>query len=138
MNMLLPKKVKHRKWHKGRRRQKGVATRANQISFGAYGLKSVGYSWLTSRQIEAARRAMTRYIKRGGKVWIRVFPDKPVTKKGSEVGMGKGKGSVDHYVTIVKPGTMLFEMDGVTKETAQEAMRLAAHKLPMKVRFISK
>jgi len=136
--MLLPKKVKHRKWHKGRKRNKGVATRSTEISFGSYGLKSETYVWLTSRQIEAARRAMTRYIKRGGKIWIRVFPDKPITKKGAEVGMGKGKGTVDHYVVIVKPGTVIFEMDGVPEETAQEAMRLAGHKLPMKVRFISK
>ncbi len=137
-NMLLPKKVKHRKWHKGRRRQKGVATRTTTVAFGSFGLKSESYAWLTSRQIEAARRAMTRYIKRGGKVWIRVFPDKPVTKKGAEVGMGKGKGAVDHYVTVVKPGTVIFEMDGVTEDLAKEAMRLAGHKLPMKVRFVTK
>ena len=136
--MLLPKKVKHRKWHKGRRRQKGVATRTTTVAFGSFGLKSEGYAWLTSRQIEAARRAMTRHIKRGGKVWIRIFPDKPVTKKGAEVGMGKGKGAVDHYVTVVKPGTVIFEMDGVTEDLAKEAMRLAGHKLPMKVRFVTK
>ena len=136
--MLLPKKVKHRKWHKGRRRQKGVATRTTTVAFGSFGLKSEGYAWLTSRQIEAARRAMTRYIKRGGKVWIRIFPDKPVTKKGAEVGMGKGKGAVDHYVTVIKPGTIIFEMDGVEEELAREAMRLAGHKLPMKVRFVTK
>ena len=136
--MLLPRKVKYRKSHKGRRRNKGVATRKTELSFGAYGIKAMDYGWLTSRQIEAARRAMTRFIKRGGKIWIRIFPDKPVTKKGSEVPMGKGKGAVDHYVAVVKRGTILFEMDGVTEEQAREAMRLAGHKLPVKTKFITK
>ena len=111
--MLMPKKVKHRKWHKGRRRGKGVATSKTKVDFGMYGLKSLGHGWLTSRQIEAARRAITRTLKRGGKLWIRIFPDKPITRKGSEMPMGKGKGSVDHYVTVVKPGTVMFEMDGL-------------------------
>lgn len=136
--MLLPKKVKYRKSHKGKRRNRGVASRKTEISFGSYAIKSMEYAWITSRQIEAARRAMTRFIKRGGKIWIRIFPDKPVTKKGSEVPMGKGKGAVDHYVAVVKPGTILFEMDGVPEKAAREAMRLAGHKLPVKIRFIKK
>ncbi len=136
--MLIPKKVKHRKWHKGRRRGKGHATRITEISFGAFALKSLGEAWIDSRQIEAARRAMTRYVKRGGKIWIRVFPDKPVTVKGSQATMGSGKGTVDHYVAIIKPGTILFEMDGVTEEVAKEAIRLASHKLPVKTKFITK
>lgn len=136
--MLLPRKVKYRKSHKGRKRNKGKATRKTEIAFGSYGMKSVNHAWVTSRQIEAARRAMTRFIKRGGKIWIRVFPDKPVTKKGTEVPMGKGKGAVDHYVAVVKPGTIMFEMDGVSEEAAKEAMRLAGHKLPVKIRFIVK
>ena len=136
--MLIPKKVKHRKWQKGRRRQGGQATRKIKISFGQYGLKAITGAWLTSRQIEAARRAMTRFIKRGGKVWIRIFPDKPITAKGSEVPMGKGKGSVDHYVAVVKPGTIMFEMAGVPEKIAKEAMRLAAHKLPLKTKFVVK
>jgi len=136
--MLLPRKVKYRKSHKGKRRNKGIATRKTAIAFGSTAMKSMEYAWITSRQIEAARRAMTRFIKRGGKIWIRIFPDKPVTKKGSEVPMGKGKGAVDHYVAVVKPGTVLFEMDGVSEEAAREAMRLAGHKLPVKTKFISK
>jgi len=115
-----------------------VASRKTEISFGSYAMKSMEYAWITSRQIEAARRAMTRFIKRGGKIWIRIFPDKPVTRKGSEVPMGKGKGAVDHYVAVVKPGTILFEMDGVPEDAAREAMRLAGHKLPVKIRFIKK
>ncbi len=134
--MLVPKKVKHRKWHKGRVR--GAASRGTHLAFGAYGLKSLGTYWLTARQIEAARRAMTRYVQRGGKIWIRVFPDKPVTVKGNEIRMGGGKGTVDHYVTVIQPGTMLFEMDGVTEATAREAMRLAGHKLPVKTLFCKK
>jgi len=130
--MLTPKKVKHRKWQKGRRRGKGKETRGNEISFGSYALKAMAECWLTSRQIEAARRAMTRHIQRGGKIWIRVFPDKPVTKKGIEVPMGGGKGSVDHYVMPIKPGRIIFEMDGVTEELAKEAMGKATHKLPIK------
>lgn len=134
--MLQPKKVKHRKWHKGRTR--GIETRGTELSFGNYGLKGLEARWITARQIEAARRAMTRYIQRGGKVWIRIFPDKPVTKKPPEVTLGGGKGAVDHYVIAVRPGRILFEMDGVSEEVAQEAMRLAGHKLPIKTRFISK
>lgn len=136
--MLLPKKVQHRKWHKGRRRQKGVATRANKIDFGDFGLKSEGYAWVSSRQIEAVRRVLTRYVRRGGKIWIRIFPDRPVTKKGNETPMGGGKGAPDHYVAVVKPGTVLFEMVGVPKDVAQAAMRLASYKLGMKTRFIEK
>ena len=134
--MLFPKKVKHRKWHKGRTR--GVASRGSYLAFGTFGLKSEGTKWVSARQIEAARRAMTRFVQRGGKIWIRIFPDKPVTKKGSEVGMGGGKGGVDHYVSAVQPGRILFEIDGVSEEQAREALRLAAHKLPIKTRFIKK
>ena len=134
--MLMPRKVKHRKWQKGV--LKGNASAGTNISFGSFGLKALGNSWLTARQIEAARRAMTRFIKRGGKIWIRVFPDKPITQKGEQSTMGSGKGAVDHYVVVVKPGLVLFEIDGVTEEVAREAMRLAAHKLPMKTKFIGK
>jgi len=134
--MLVPKKVKHRKWHKGRMR--GRATSMTKLDFGSYGLKAMGRSWISSRQIESARRAMTRYVNKGGKIWIRIFPDKPVTMHGSEVPMGGGKGSVDHYVAIVKPGTIMFEMDGVEEKLAKEAMRLAAHKLSVKTKFITK
>jgi len=136
--MLIPKKVKHRKWHKGRRRFKGVENRGTKLTFGSYGLKSLGRAWLTARQIEAARRAMTRYVARGGKIWIRIFPDKPVTKKGAETPMGGGKGAVDHYVVPIKPGRILFEMDGVPKDLAEEAMRRASYKLPVKTKFITK
>lgn len=135
--MLLPKKVKHRKWHKPRRPNIGVATRMQTVAFGNYGLVALTHGWVTSRQIEAARRVLTRYVRRGGKVWIRVFPDRPVTKKGSEVPMGGGKGSPDHYVCTVKPGTVLFEMDGITKEKATEALVMAAYKLPIKGKFIT-
>jgi len=134
--MLAPRKVKHRKWHKGRAR--GLTKGGAELTFGSYGLKAMQTCWLTSRQIEAARRAITRYVQRGGKIWLRVFPDKPVTKKGAETPMGGGKGSVDHYVCVVKPGRILFEMDGVTREIAQEAMRLASHKLPIKTKFVAK
>src|SRR3989344_7729097 len=133
--MLLPKKVQHRKWHKGRRRQKGIATRANSLDFGEYGLKAETHGCVTSREIEAARRVLTRYVRRGGKIWIRIFPDKPITKKGNETPMGGGKGGPDHYVAPVKPGTVLFEMGGITKESAVEAMNLAAYKLRVKTRF---
>ena len=136
--MLLPKKVKHRKWHKGRRRGTGIASRTTTVAFGAYGLKAEGYAWINSRQIEAARRAMTRHVKRGGKIWIRLFPDKPITRKGEEMGMGKGKGTVDHYVAVVKPGMVLFEMDGIPIEVAREALQSAAHKLPVAARFVAK
>ena len=132
----MPKKVKHRKWHKGRARGKRVATRKTTIAFGQAGLKAMTESWVTSRQIEAARRAMTRAIKRGGKIWIRIFPDKSVTMKGSEMPMGKGKGAVDHYVAVVRPGTVMFEIDGVTPELAKEALGLAAYKLPCKTKVL--
>lgn len=136
--MLLPSKVKFRKMHKGRGRNKRTATTKLSVSFGDYGLKAMSGAWVTSRQIESARRAMTRFIKRGGKVWIRIFPDKPLTNHGNESVMGGGKGSVDHYVAVIRPGTVMFEMSGVPEETAREAMRLAAYKLPMKTRFITK
>jgi large subunit ribosomal protein L16 len=132
--MLMPKKVKHRKWHRGRIR--GKATKKINVAFGTYGLQAQEPRWITARQIEAARRAMTRFVQRGGKIWIRIFPDKPVTIKGNEIRMGGGKGAVDHYVTVVKPGTVLFEMDGVKEEVAREAMRLAAYKLPVKTKFM--
>jgi len=131
--MLMPKKVKYRKQMRGRR--KGKAWRGHELAFGDYGLKSLEPAWLSSRQIEAARVAMTRFIKRGGKIWIRVFPDKPITKKPAETRMGKGKGPRVGWVAVVKPGRVLFEMVGVTEETAREAMRLAAHKLPFRTRF---
>ena len=134
--MLLPKKVKHRKWHRGRVR--GYATDKLEVSFGSFGLKSMEAKWVTARQIEAARRAMTRFVQRGGKIWIRVFPDKPVTIKGNEIRMGGGKGAVDHYVAVVKPGTMLFEMDGVKEDIARQAMKLAAYKLPVKTKFLTR
>ena len=134
--MLFPKKVKHRKWHKGTKG--GKAGRTNSLSFGSYGLKAMESVWLTARQIEAARRAMTRFIQRGGKIWIRVFPDKPVTAKSSEVPMGTGKGAVDHYVASIKAGTIIFELEGVPEDKAREAMRLAGHKLPIKTKFIAK
>ncbi len=114
-----------------------MASRGNKLDFGSFGLKSLEAHWLTSRQLEAARRAMTHYLQRGGKIWIRVFPSKPVTKKGSEVGMGGGKGAVDHFVFPLKPGHVIFEIDGLTQDTAEEALRLAAHKLPVKTRVIS-
>jgi large subunit ribosomal protein L16 len=132
--MLMPKKTKYRKQMKGVLR--GEATRGADIAFGQYGLKAETGERITSRQIEAARRAMTRYIKRGGKIWIRIFPDVPVTKKPAEVRMGSGKGSVDHYVAKVRAGRVMFEMDGVTPEIAKEAMRLASHKLPVRTRFV--
>ncbi len=134
----MPKKTKHRKSHKGRRRFKRVATSGNKVSFGSFGLQSLGNKWITSRQIESARRAMSRSIQRGGKIWIRIFPHRPVTSKGSEIPMGKGKGPVDHYVFEAKPGTMLFEIGGVSEVEAREAMRLAKHKLPVKTKFVVK
>lgn len=132
--MLLPSILKHRKLFKGT--YAGIATRGARLEFGEFGLKALDRGWLTSRQIESARRAMTRYIKRGGKIWIRVFPSKPVTSKPAEVGMGGGKGSLDHFVAVVKPGTIIFEMAGVDSSVATEAMRLAAHKLPLKTRLM--
>ena len=134
--MLLPKRTKFRKVRKGKIR--GVATSGNYIAFGEYGLQSQGHERITSRQIEASRQAMTRYIKRGGKIWIRIFPHTPVTRKPLDVKMGSGKGSTEFFVAKVKPGTILFEMQGVSEETAREAMRLAAHKLPVKTKFLIK
>ena len=136
--MLLPKKVLHRKWHKGRRRGKGISTRANTVSFGSFGMKALGHSWVTSRQIEAGRRVLTRYVRKGGKIWIRIFPDKPITKKGNEIPMGGGKGAPDHYVAVLKPGTILFEMDGVDEDKAKEAIELAGHKFGVKTKFVKK
>ena len=134
----MPKKTKHRKWHKGRASGKRVATSKTTVAFGKLGLKAVTESWVTSRQIEAARRAMTRHVKRGGKIWIRIFPDHPVTAKGGEQPMGKGKGAVDHYVTPVRPGTVMFEIDGIPDDVAREALRLAAHKLPVKCKVVTR
>ena len=134
--MLMPKKVKHRKQMKGR--MTGTATRGAEISFGEYGLKTLEPGWITDRQIEAARIAMTRHVKRGGKIWIRMFPDKPITKKPAETRMGKGKGAPDHWVAVVKPGRILYEIEGVSEEMAREAMRLAAQKLPIKCKFVSR
>jgi large subunit ribosomal protein L16 len=136
--MLYPKKVKHRKWHKGKRRDKGSETRGTKISFGSFGLKSLGSKWITARQIEASRRSIIRYLKKGGKLWTRIFPDKPVTCKGTEVPMGGGKGSVDHYVFSVKPGRVLFELEGINEKTAREAFTKAADKLPIKTKFIKR
>jgi len=136
--MLMPKKVKHRKWQKGRSRRRTIETRGTELAFGAYGLKAMESKWLSARQLEAARRAMTHFIQRGGKIWIRVFPDKPVTQRPPEVTMGGGKGAVDHYVVPVKPGRVLFEMDGVSRKVAEEALRLASHKLPIKTKFIAR
>ncbi|HEY83458.1 MAG TPA: 50S ribosomal protein L16 [Dehalococcoidia bacterium] len=132
--MLQPKRVKYRKAHKGRR--KGSAQAGNTPAFGDYALQALESAWLTGEQIEAARRAITRYIRRGGKVWIRVFPDKPVTKKPAETRMGSGKGAPDHWVAVVKPGRILFELAGVGEKTAKEAIRLASHKLPISTRFV--
>ena len=134
--MLLPKRVKYRRVHRGR--MKGKADRGNVITYGDYGLQATEPAWITSNQIEAARIAMTRYIKRGGQVWIKIFPDKPITKKPAEVRMGKGKGSPEYWVAVVKPGRVMFEIAGVPEELAREAMRLAMHKLPIKCKFISK
>jgi large subunit ribosomal protein L16 len=134
--MLVPKRQKHRKVFKGKIR--GVASKGNQIAFGEFALQAQGHDRITSRQIESARQAMTRYIKRGGKIWIRIFPHTPVTRKPQDVKMGSGKGNPEFYVAKVKPGTVLFEMQGVAEETAREAMRLAAHKLPVKTKFLVK
>ena len=134
--MLQPKKVKHRKWQRGRTR--GVETRGTELNFGGYGLKSLETRWITARQIEAARRAMTGYVQRGGKIWIRIFPDKPVTKKPPEVTLGGGKGAVDRYVAPVRQGRILFEIDGVSRQIAEEALRRAAQKLPVKTKIIGR
>jgi large subunit ribosomal protein L16 len=134
--MLMPSKVKFRKQQRGKRA--GKAEKGSTVCFGDYGLKALEATWMTARQIEAARIAMTRFIKRGGKIWIRVFPDKPITKKPTEVRMGKGKGAPEAWVAVIKPGRVLFEMEGVDVVTAREAMRLAAHKLPMKTKFVTR
>ena len=134
MAILMPKKVKHRKWKKGI--SKGISDRGTEISFGSYGLMALESIRITARQLEAARRAILRYLKKGGKVWIRIFPDKPITKKGIEVPMGGGKGSVDHYAFPVKPGRIIFELDGLKEDVAREAFKKAADKLPIKMKFI--
>ena len=134
--MLMPKRVKYRRVHRGR--LKGKATRGNVINYGDFGIVALEAGWITSNQIEAARIAMTRYIRRGGKVWIKIFPDKPVTAKPAGVRMGKGKGAPEYWVAVVKPGRVMFEMDGVSEEVAREAMRLAMHKLPIKCKFVKR
>ena len=134
--MLMPKRTKYRRVHRGR--LKGKAMRGNTIAYGDYGLVAMEGAWITSNQIEAARIAMTRYVKRGGKVWIKIFPDKPITEKPAETRMGSGKGSPEYWVAVVKPGRVMFEMGGVTEEQAKEAMRLASHKLPIKCKFVKK
>ena len=134
--MLLPKRVKYRRQHRGR--LTGAATRGNTVSYGEFGLQALEPAWITSNQIEAARIAMTRYIKRGGKVWIKIFPDKPITAKPAETRMGSGKGSPEYWVAVVKPGRVMFEIGGVSEELAKEAMRLAANKLPIKCKFVTK
>ncbi len=134
--MLMPKRVKFRKQQRGR--MKGKAWRGAELAFGEYGLKAMECGYITDRQIEASRIAMTRFIKRGGKIWLRLFPDKPITKKPAETRMGKGKGAPDHWSAVIRPGKMLFEMEGVTPDVAQEAMRLAANKLPLRVRFVQR
>ena len=136
--MLIPKKVKHRKWQKGRSRKRSVETRGLVLSYGQYGLKSTESAWITSRQIEAARKTITNFLKRNGRLWIRIFPDKPITLQAPEKTLGGGKGSVDHYVFPVRPGRVLFEIDGVDAVTAKEALRRAGYKLPVKSRVISK
>lgn len=134
--MLYPKKVKYRKWQKGR--TKRVAYRGNELAFGSFGLKSLGSRWLSSRQLESARRVILRYLRKGGKLWIRIFPQKPVTVKGTETGMGGGKGKVDHYVFPIEPGRIIFELEGVEEEKAKQALQKAADKLPIKTKFISR
>ena len=134
--MLIPKRVKHRKQHRGR--MKGKATRGNKVNFGDYGLQALEPTWITNRQIEAARIALTRYIKRGGKVWVNIFPDKPVTAKPAETRMGSGKGAPEKWVAVVKPGRVMFEVAGIEEEFAREAMRLADHKLPIKTKFVKR
>ena len=134
--MLMPKKVRHRKVQRGRRR--GTAKGGTRVNFGDYGIQALESGWITNRQIEAARIAMTRHVKRGGRVWVRIFPDKPITKKPAETRMGKGKGNPEYWVAVVKPGRILYEMDGVTLEVAKEALRLAAHKLPVATSFVAR
>ena len=134
--MLMPKRVKYRKVHRGR--MKGKAMRGNELAYGEYGIKALEPCWITSNQIEAARRAMTRYIRRGGNIWIKIFPDKPGTEKPAETRMGSGKGAPEYWVAVVKPGRILFEMGGVSEEVAREAMRLASMKLPIRTKFVMK
>ena len=134
--MLMPKRMKYRKQMRGR--MKGKATRGTEVTFGDYGLQALEPAWVTARQIEAARRAIVRHVRRRGKYWIRIFPDKPVTAKPAETRMGKGKGAVDHYVAVVKPGRVLFELSGVSEDMAREAMRLASHKLPLRCQFVKR
>ncbi|MBI2013781.1 MAG: 50S ribosomal protein L16 [Candidatus Colwellbacteria bacterium] len=136
--MLIPKKVKHRKWQKGRSRKRMIETRGLSLAYGSFGLQALQAARLNSRQIEAGRRTITNFTKRGGKVWIRVFPDKPVTKRPPEVTMGGGKGMVDHYVFPVKPGRVIYEVDGLSESAAKEALRLAGHKMPFKTRLVKK
>lgn len=136
--MLIPKKVKHRKWQKGRSKKRGIETRGLTLAYGSYGIKALEATWLTSRQIEATRKTITNFMKRNGRLWIRVFPDKPITLRPPETTMGGGKGNVDHYVFPVRPGRILFEIDGVPEKTAREALRLASFKLPVKTRVIQK
>lgn len=134
--MFIPKRVKYRKWQKGR--SKGIDQKSTELNFGSFGLKSLGTRWISAKQIEAARRAIIRYLKKGGKLWIRIFPDKPVTKKGTEVPMGGGKGQVDHYVFPLRPGRIIFEVDGITEDEAKEAFTKAAAKLPVKTKFVKR
>lgn len=136
MGILAPKKMKHRKWQKGR--SKGISYRGSEISFGSYGLKSLGTKWITAQQIEAARRAIIRHTKQKGKLWIRIFPQKPITRKGTEVPMGGGKGSVEGYVYPIKPGRIIFELEGVPEEVAKKAFKVAGDKLPIKTKFVKK
>lgn len=136
MAILMPRKVKHRKWRRGR--SKGKALRGAEVSFGSFGLMALETHWVTARQLEAARRAIIRYLRKGGKLWVRVFPDKPVTQKGTEVPMGGGKGSVDHYVVAMKPGRVIFELDGLKEEVVKEAFKKAADKLPIKTKIITR
>ena len=136
MSILIPKKIKHRKWHKGV--SKGIENRATEINFGSFGLKSLDTKWITARQIEAARRHIIRYLKKGGKLWVRIFAYKPVTSKGGEVGMGKGKGAVEHYVYPIRPGRIIFELDGIEEKIAREALEGAGNKLPIKTKFVKK
>jgi len=135
--MLQPKKVKHRKWFAGVGK-KGISQKSNTIAFGSYGLKSVGEKWITSRQIEASRRAIIRYLRKGGKLWIRIFPDKPITRKGTEVPMGGGKGAVEFYVFPVRPGRIMFELEGIPEDQAREALKKAGDKLPVKTKFVKR
>lgn len=136
MSILMPKKVKHRKWFKGK--SKGVETRATEVNFGSFGLKAMGTKWVSARQIESARRHIIRYMKKGGKIWLRIFPDKPVTSKGPEVPLGGGKGAVDHYVFAVKPGRIIFEIDGLKEDVSREALLGAARKLPVATKFVKR